>query len=86
MSRIVVDNNAHRRTLGANTLEQVVGKTDFDFFPRELAAQFDAEEKQVVQSGEPLIDKLEKSQSNMEVDDQGAAARSAREYYGNCGF
>ena len=37
-SRIIVDNIAHRRRLGATTLEQVVGKTDFDFFPKELAS------------------------------------------------
>ncbi len=57
--RIVIDNHAHQRTLGADTLEQVVGKTDFDFFPRELAARYDADEKQVIQSGEPLIDQVE---------------------------
>ncbi len=57
--RIIMDNDAHRRTLGANTLEQVVGKTDFDFHPRERAAQYDADEKQVIQSGKPLIDKME---------------------------
>jgi diguanylate cyclase (GGDEF)-like protein/PAS domain S-box-containing protein len=59
MGRVVIDNTAHQRTLGANALEEVVGKTDFDFFPRELAAQYDADEKQVMQSGEPLIDKEE---------------------------
>ena len=56
---IIIDNMAHQRTLGANTLEQVVGKTDFDFFPRELAAQYDADDKQVVQTGVPLIDRVE---------------------------
>ena len=58
MGRIVIDNNVHRRTLGANILEQVVGKTDFDFFPREQAAIYDGDEKQVLRSGEPLIDKV----------------------------
>ncbi len=56
--RIVVDNDAHRRTLGAKTLEQVVGKTDFDFHLRERAAEYDADEKRVIQSGQPLIDKV----------------------------
>ena len=59
MGRIVLDNHAHQRALGANALEQVMGKTDFDFFPRELAAQYDADEKRVIRSGEPLIDKME---------------------------
>ena len=59
MGRIVIDNKSHQRTLGENSLEQVVGKTDFDFFPREQAAQYDADEKQIVRSGEALIDKVE---------------------------
>ncbi len=57
--RIVIDNSAHQRTLGANTLEQVVGKTDFDFFPAEMAARYDADEKRVIRSGESLIDQVE---------------------------
>jgi PAS domain S-box-containing protein len=32
-----------------------VGKTDFDFFPRELAALYYADEQQIIQSGESLI-------------------------------
>ena len=59
MGRILLDNDAHRRTLGASTLEQVMGKTDFDFHPREQAAQYDADEKRIIRSGEPLIDKME---------------------------
>ncbi len=57
--RIVLDNNAHQQILGANTPEQVVGKTDFDFFPKELAARYDADEKQIVESGESLINQVE---------------------------
>jgi len=53
-SRVVVDNAAHRWLLGVSSLEQSVGTTDFDFFPKELAASFYAEEKQVIQSGNPL--------------------------------
>ncbi len=59
LGRVVIDNKAHQRALGANSLEQVVGKTDFDFFPREQAVQYDVDEKQVTQSGESLIDKVE---------------------------
>ena len=58
-SRIVMDNIAHRRRLGATTLEQVVGKTDFDFFPKELAALYYADEQQIIQSGESLINREE---------------------------
>jgi PAS domain S-box-containing protein len=54
-SRLIMDNMAHRRLLGATDLEEVVGKTDFDFFPRELAAPYIADEKKIIKSGEALI-------------------------------
>jgi two-component system sensor histidine kinase/response regulator len=58
-SRIIMDNTAHRRILGASTLEQVVGKTDYDFFPENLAARYIADEQQIIQSGEALINREE---------------------------
>jgi len=60
-SRLIMDNIAHRRHLGATTLEEVVGKTDFDFFPKELAAPFVADEQKIIQSGKSLINKEEPS-------------------------
>jgi len=57
--RIVMNNIAHRLWLGATTLEQVVGKTDFDFFPQELAATYHTDEQQVIQSGKPMINREE---------------------------
>jgi PAS domain S-box-containing protein len=60
-SRILINNIAHRRVLGATTQEEVVGKTDFDFFPRELTASYYADEQEVIRSGTPLINKEELS-------------------------
>ncbi len=57
--RIVMNNIAHRVWLGVTALEQVVGKTDFDFFPQEVAASYHADEEQVIQSGKPLINQEE---------------------------
>jgi PAS domain S-box-containing protein len=54
-SRIITDNSAHRRLLRAASPEDVIGKTDFDFFPRELATAFNNYEKKLFQSGEALI-------------------------------
>ncbi len=53
-SRFVINNIAHLGALGATTQDEVVGKTDFDIFPRELAAQYYADEQEVVRSGQPL--------------------------------
>jgi len=58
-SRFITTNTAHLRTLGAETLEEVVGKTDFDFFPKELAEKYHADEQEIVGSGKPLLNRLE---------------------------
>ena len=57
--RIVIDNIAHRRLLGTTTLEEVVGKTDFDFFAKKLAASYRADEQEIIHSGKPLINREE---------------------------
>ncbi|HUC15202.1 MAG TPA: EAL domain-containing protein [Acidimicrobiales bacterium] len=41
------------------TAEQVVGKTDFDFFRKEFAAATFEDEQRIMRSGEPVIAKLE---------------------------
>ncbi len=54
-SRFVTTNAAHLRTLGVRDREDVVGKTDFNFFPRELAEQYYADEQAIVRTGQPLL-------------------------------
>jgi phosphoserine phosphatase RsbU/P len=34
-------------------LEEIVGKTDFDFFPRELAEKYQRDDRRVIETGEP---------------------------------
>ncbi|MDZ7373393.1 MAG: PAS domain S-box protein [candidate division KSB1 bacterium] len=65
-SRFILTNPAHLRILGARSLDEVVGKTDFDFFPRELAERYYADEQEVIATGRPLLNRLEKA-----VDPQG---------------
>src|SRR5262245_9546388 len=36
--------------------EELIGKTDLDFFPREMAEKFFADEQALLKSGKPLID------------------------------
>jgi sigma-B regulation protein RsbU (phosphoserine phosphatase) len=35
-------------------LEDIVGKTDFDFFPAEMAAKYQADDRRVMETGEPF--------------------------------
>jgi PAS domain S-box-containing protein len=57
--------DAHSRFTDCNELvanrmgvspQDLIGKTDFDFFPREMAEKFFADEQALIQSGKPLID------------------------------
>lgn len=45
---------------GLTDPEQAIGKTDFDFFPPEKAAEFFADEQRIIRTGQPLINKIEK--------------------------
>jgi PAS domain S-box-containing protein len=60
-SRFLLGNRALVQRLGADSHDDIVGKTDFDFYPRELAAAFAEDDQTVVESGKPLISKEESS-------------------------
>jgi PAS domain S-box-containing protein len=53
-SRMILSNRAHAHSIGAGSPEAAAGKTDFDFFPRELAQKFFADEQALLQTGEPF--------------------------------
>ena len=53
-SRILVSNQAHVRTLGANHPDEVVGKTDLDIFPAELSRQYYQDEQTLMETGGSL--------------------------------
>jgi PAS domain S-box-containing protein len=57
--RYILNNPAHLRSIGAKCQEDVVGKTTFNYHPRELAEKYFADEMKVVQSGEAMIRKEE---------------------------
>jgi len=43
----------------ANTHENLLGKTDFDFYPRDIAEIFYKDDKHVIETGKPVINKEE---------------------------
>lgn len=57
--RYVVDNAAHRSLVGARAPEDVVGKTVYDFYSRDLADRFTADDKAVLAGEKPLINRSE---------------------------
>jgi PAS domain S-box-containing protein len=54
-SRFTACNKLVANRMGVNP-EDLVGKTDFDFFPREMAEKFFADEQALIQSGDALYD------------------------------
>ena len=58
-SRFTVVNKAQAHMLGAHDPEEIIGKSDLDFQNPKLAAEFLLEEQGLMQSGEPVIDRLE---------------------------
>ena len=59
-SRFVRNNAAHARSLGAISPEDCVGKSDFDFFSREHAEHAYRDEQQIIATGRPIIQQLER--------------------------
>ena len=57
--RYVVDNAAHRGLVGARSPENILGKTVYDFYPRDLADKFTADDKAVLAASTPLINRSE---------------------------
>ncbi len=58
-SRFIACNATVARCMGTTPLE-AIGKTDFDFYPREMAAGFFADEQALIRSGQPLIEREER--------------------------
>jgi PAS domain S-box-containing protein len=60
-SRFLLNNPAHLQALGAKSQEQVIGKTDFDFRSKEHAERSMSDDRQVLESGCPLVNREEQS-------------------------
>jgi two-component system cell cycle sensor histidine kinase/response regulator CckA len=58
-SQFMIGNNALAQIMGVATPDELVGKTDFDFYPPELAERFYADEREIIRSGQALIDREE---------------------------
>ena len=58
-SRFMLANPGVARLMGAKKPEEILGKTDFDFFPEPLAGRYFTDEQGVLNSGETLINREE---------------------------
>ena len=55
-SRFILLNKAHAKDLGAADPSEMLGKTDFDYFPLPLARKAFEDEQRIIAAGVPLID------------------------------
>jgi PAS domain S-box-containing protein len=59
--RFLISNQIMVRLQDVTSSEAILGKTDFDLYPREMAEQFYADEQALFASGEPIINKEERN-------------------------
>ncbi len=59
-SRFLRISSSMARRLGVQDPLDVLGKTDFDFYPQTLAQEFFNDEQRIILTGQPLINKLER--------------------------
>jgi len=57
--RFVLSNLADARKMGIDTPELLVGKSDEDFYPHDLAQRYKADDLMVMESGQPLLQREE---------------------------
>jgi two-component system, sensor histidine kinase and response regulator len=53
--RFILSNKAHALAGQVSSPEELIGKTAFEAFPQEMAAQFHADDQQILESGKSLI-------------------------------
>jgi sigma-B regulation protein RsbU (phosphoserine phosphatase) len=57
--RFILDNRSHMASLGLTSPDQIHGKTVYDFFPQALADAYTADDRDVLTSGQPQINREE---------------------------
>ena len=60
--RFVTGNAATLKMFGLESVDQLVGKTDYDFVPAEMACNYVADDQIVMRTGEPMLGQQESSQ------------------------
>ena len=58
-NRFILANQATADTIGASSPVELIGRTDREFYPENVAGEFLSDEKDVIEKGRPMIDKEE---------------------------
>jgi len=57
--RFLTTNEANRKLIGLSSTEEVLGKTVYDYFPKESAEQYFQDDQNVITTGVPIINREE---------------------------
>ncbi|MEQ9031363.1 MAG: PAS domain S-box protein, partial [Aggregatilineales bacterium] len=57
--RFTIKNEADVRQMGADSTDEVIGKTDYDYYPLEIAKQYHTDDQTIIRSGQALINREE---------------------------
>jgi PAS domain S-box-containing protein len=57
--RFLAGNNLQLEKLGLESEDQLIGKTDFDFFPSYMVAPYTDDDKQVIKTRKPILRRVE---------------------------
>ena len=61
-NRFLVANAALARRMGAASADELLGKSDFDYYPHEVAEKYARDEQEVMQSGRAVFNREERTQ------------------------
>ncbi|MBU1125226.1 MAG: cell wall metabolism sensor histidine kinase WalK, partial [Candidatus Omnitrophica bacterium] len=75
--RLLFVNHAHAKGLGLKP-SQVVGKSDFDFFPKKKALKMAKDDAHVLSTGKPIIDKIERATRADGIDNYSSTTKIPR--------
>ncbi|MBD3617323.1 MAG: PAS domain S-box protein [Gracilimonas sp.] len=84
-SRFLAINKACAEKFGLNSPEEAIGKTDFDFFDDSHAKQARQDEKQVMQTENPIVHKVEKEVTSDNASKERWASTTKLPLYDNEG-
>lgn len=59
-SRFLIGNKFMAKIMGANSPEEIISKTDFDYYDKELATEFYRDEQEIMRSKKAIINKEER--------------------------
>jgi PAS domain S-box-containing protein len=55
LSRFLISNKSNVNLMGGKDEQEIIGKTDFDFYSREMAEQFFDQEQKIIKTGVPVL-------------------------------